>query len=320
MKAIFSFRNPFVIITLFFLLSSTDILAQNNGVWAVTRQKTFLQSTPVGKDTVVLNNSHGNMELHTWNKDEVKIEALITVSTQEDAYALELLEQINIKEEKNANRISFSTEIGKENKGWTVSKSYQLSINYVVYLPANVPLQATNQYGVMDIVGDFSNPAAQLRSRYGSMTAGKIDQLQQLTIEYGKAKIASLGNTQVNFRNSGIDIGTISGSLTGNIDYCNSIDLYLAKEVKDINLSNRSTRLYFIVDQNKSIKYDIETINAIATSKQSIKLEEEKPVPAENGKTLPSLNNKHHYVGSLGSGASTTHLQVKSNAGSIRIL
>lgn len=320
MKSIIPSFVLFTLSSLFSLIPGNLLMAQDNhDIWSVNRQKQFQKSYTVGSATVVLENSFGRMRLHTWNQDMVKLDATITVSTQDDAFAQEILQKIDIQEERNPNEISFKTQAGQNGRKWVTNKPYKITVDYDVYLPAKAAVKAINTYGLLE-VGDVNNPSIELISRYGTLTGGKLTQLKSVTVEYGKATIAELGSSDITFRGSGISINAVTGNLKGLIDMCTSIDMPIMNSAKEISLNSRYTRLYFILDKNPDLQYDIETTNAIASGKQGLPLQEKQEASIASTDKMKVIKTKsYYYSGQFGTG-NKTKLEVKSQGGSIRVL
>lgn len=296
------------------LINNNYTQAQDNYKWAVTKQKDYSKSYPVGNETLSLKNQFGKMEIKTWDKNEIKVDIKIVVSTQEEDFANHLLEAIQIKDEKTTDEISFRTQIGDEKKGWSSNQSSKMNIDYTVYLPAKAKLDATNSFGPMEF-GDYSGEA-NITSSHGTLTAGHLSNLKSLKVNFGKAKIAKLGNTEVNFSHTRIDIEEVTGDLKGTINFCNSIDLPINSSVKNIDLKNSHTSLYLLLPKGNGISYDIATTNATATGKGDIVLEEENPTAS--GQRIAFRPNRH-YVGKIGNGAGM-NINIKSSFGSVRLM
>ena len=307
-------QSVFCIILCTVLIHNNQIQAQDHYKWAVTKQKDYSKSYPVGSETLSLKNQFGKMEIKTWDKNEIKVEVKIVVSTQEEDFANSLLEAIQIKDEKTTDEISFRTQIGDENKTWSTNKSSKMNIDYTVYLPAKAKLNATNSFGPMEL-GDYSGEA-NITSNHGTLSAGHLSNLKSLKVSFGKAKIAKLGNTEVNFSHTRIDIEEVTGDLKGTINFCNSIDLPINSNVKNIELKNSHTSLYLLLPKGNGISYDIATNNATATGKGDIVLKEEKP--ASPGQRI-SFRPNRHYVGKIGNGAGM-NINIKSSFGSVRLM
>lgn len=296
------------------LLPNNPIQAQQHYQWAVTKQKDYSKSYPVGNETLSVKNQFGKMEIKTWDKNEIKVDVKIVVSTQEDAFASSLLDAIQIKDEKKTDEISFSTQIGDEKKGWSSNQSNKMNIDYTVYVPAKAKLKASNSFGPMEL-GDYSGEA-EITSMHGTLTARHLSNLTSLKVHFGKAKIGKLGNTEVNFSHTRIDIDEVTGDVKGTINFCNSIDLVLNPSVKIIDLKNSHTSLYLILPKGNGISYDIATSNATATGKGDIVLQEEKN---ESTSAKISFRPNRHYVGKIGTG-NETNITIKSSFGSVRLM
>ncbi len=309
-----SLRSTLCMFICMVLMNNNDTQAQDNYKWAVTKQKDYSKSYPVSNETLSLKNQFGKMEIKTWDKNEIKVDVKIVVSTQEDDFATNLLDAIQVKDEKTADEISFRTQIGDEKKGWSTNQSSKMNIDYTVYVPAKAKLNATNSFGPMEI-GDYSGEAT-ITSSHGTLTAGHLSNLKSLKVNFGKAKIAKLGNAEVNFSHTRIDIEEVTGDLKGTINFCNSIDLPINDKVKNIDLKNSHTSLYLLLPKGNGISYDIATSNATATGKGDIVLEEEKPTsPGQR----PSFRPNRHYVGKIGNG-SDMNINIKSSFGSVRLM
>ncbi len=288
--------------------------AQDYYKWAVTKQKDYSKSYPVGNETLSLRNQFGKMEIKTWDKNEIKVDVKIVISAQEEDFANSLLDAIQIKDEKKADEIIFRTQIGDEKKGWSSNQSNKMNIEYTVYLPAKAKLNASNSFGPMEL-GDYSGEA-NITSSHGSLTAGHLSNLKTLKVNFGKAKIAKLGNAEVNFSHTRIDIEEVTGDLKGTINFCNSIDLPINSSVKNIDLKNSHTSLYLLLPKGNGISYDIATSNATATGKGDIVLTEEASTsPGQR----PIFRPNHHYVGKIGNGAGM-NINIKSSFGSVRLM
>jgi hypothetical protein len=140
------------------------------------KSKTYSKSYPVGSgDKISLDNSFGEMKISTWNKNEIKVEVTITVKANTDEYAQKLIDVISIEDGKTGSEIFFKTHLNhnknkRDDGDKKEGRNTSFKINYTVYLPATVTLDASNDFGPMSI-SDFEG-AATLTSKFGSLTAG----------------------------------------------------------------------------------------------------------------------------------------------------
>lgn len=117
----------------------------------------------------------------------------------------------------NMNNNNNNNNNGNKKKG----KNYKqegMEINYMVYLPAGNPLDASNSFGAM-IIGNYKGEAS-LESKFGSLTAGNLANVKQVSVEFGKADIAAINNGKVTVKFSKAVLGKFSGNVSSNFEFC----------------------------------------------------------------------------------------------------
>jgi hypothetical protein len=308
---------PKIFLSCIILLSATNALAQesNNHIWPVKVQKDYNKSYPVTNETLVLMSRYGKMNIETWDKNEIKVEAHISVGAHSNEYATQVLNRVTINDEKKDDRIIFMTQV----TGWSDNGSnggHEMQIDYTVHLPANAKLYAENSYGPLTI-GDYKGES-ELVCRSGTLTAGKLSNSKSLTEEYGRVDIESISDSKLMFRNSRVDIAKIAGKITGQFDYCTSIDMPVDNALKQLELMNNYTNLYLVAPSDFAADYDITTTNARVTGKNHFVIKEEPVSTAANSRTN-NFSPNHKYAGSLGKGGGT-QINIKSNYGNIRVM
>lgn len=290
--------------------------AQDRYVWPVKLQKDYSKTYPVGSNTVSLQNRFGQLTIETWDKNEVKVEAHISVSAQTNEYATQIIDRININDELKGETISFVTKVGDNtdnNNRNGYNGGHEMKIDYIVHMPANAKLYAENNFGPITI-GDYSGEC-ELVDKYGTLTAGKLSNAKLLVVEFGKAVIESIHNSQMNFKYSRIDITKMTGNIKGQFEFCNSVDLAVDNTIQSLDLKNNYTSLYLVTPKDFSADYEIATNNARVTSKY-LAFSEEK------SNTMYAGNNylsNHKYAGSLGKGGGTK-INIRSSFGNIRFM
>ena len=253
------------------------------------------------------------MKIETWDKQEVLVEATISVGAQSNETAKLLLDRINIKEEKTTTDLSFITSLGN----WSYNDTeggHEMRINVIIHIPSDAKLRAVNRFGAL-IIGDYRGPL-DLHCRYGNLTAGRLSNADTIHVEFGKANIAQLSNCNLLFRYAGVEIEKLSGKISGELHYCKSIDLSVDGTLEQLDLKNNYTSLYLLAAKDLSIDYDITTQNASASGKNEWKLKEEEKPEMRNNVFL----RDHHYNGSLGKSGSKTRIQINSRFGNIRLI
>jgi hypothetical protein len=286
-------------------------------VWPVKVQKTYSKSYPLAGETVALVNRYGQMKIETWNKPEVMVEAVISVSSETNGFASSLLERINVLDEKKDDRIQFRTELQDNNNVWNSdSGGHEMKIDWTVHLPATARLDAQNSFGALTI-GDY-NGDAMLSCRYGTLTAGNLSNCRSLTSEFGKAVIAGVSNSKLLFRYSRVDIAKLSGTVAAEFKFCSSVDLPVDNTLKSLQLTASYTGLYLLVPKDFAADYDITTSNARLSSKNGLEFKEMDGGQQNNIRQV-SFRNTHHYKGTVGR-SGVTELTINSNFGNIRVL
>src|SRR6478609_4457213 len=82
----------------------------------------FVKSKSINKsynvsssDKLSIHNSFGSVEVHTWNKNEIKVDVAIEVSSNNAEFAEKLLNAIVVDDSQKTNEISFKTSINNSN-------------------------------------------------------------------------------------------------------------------------------------------------------------------------------------------------------------
>lgn len=278
------------------------------------KSKTYSKSYPVGSgDKISLDNSFGEMKISTWNKNEIKVEVTITVKANTDEYAQKLIDVISIEDGKTGSEIFFKTHLnhnknkrddGDKKEGRNTSSK----INYTVYLPATVTLDASNDFGPMSI-SDFEG-AATLTSKFGSLTAGKLSQPQKIRVEFGKATIESMNGDKLDIRFSTAQVLHLSGEISADLEQSGGVKLGADNSLKKLDLKVNFSKVYLDVEKNISASYTIKS------SFGSFHNDTDFSIPRQDKEEQHFDQNKR-YAGKSGSGA--TPIDIKNNFGTVTL-
>src|ERR1035437_997017 len=132
--------------------------------------KEFHKEYTAGTKTLDISNKYGDVEIQSWDKDQIIINVNVTVDS-----------------------FNFS--------GWGYSKKFR--INYNIKMPVGTDLTLTNKYGNTDI--DELHGLMDIEIKYGNLTAGKLTRgnikpLSKLVLAYGKGTIDETGWLDLNER------------------------------------------------------------------------------------------------------------------------
>lgn len=171
--------------------------------------KRISKTFPAGQgDKINLNNQFGSINVKVWNRKEVKIDVLISASGDNEKDTQNLLDLVDIDAGKVGDQISCKTTIGSEHSWSGRNKTRNISVNYIVYLPATNALTLSQQFGNVTM-GDFSGPLS-AKVQYGDFNAGTLsDDNIYVHVQYGKTNIGELNKAVIKQQyGSGLIIGT----------------------------------------------------------------------------------------------------------------
>jgi len=251
-------------ITFFLILNATPFWGLAMEETLVEKSKTYSKSYAIGSnDAITLQNQFGEMKIATWNRNEIKIDINIVAKANTDEKAQKILDNISIQETKSASGVSFVTKIKDEKTNWTNNKDkgeYKqmgMKIDYMVYMPAGNPLNASNQFGPM-LLPDLKGPVT-LSSKFGSLTAGRLSQVNKVEVEFGEAKIESISGGTLSVKFGKGDIRQVAGNVVARFEFCDKLRVNLDNSTQDLNIRSSYSNLYLNTPSNLSSAIDIKT-------------------------------------------------------------
>jgi hypothetical protein len=305
------------------------------------KTKLIVKSYLVDKDDkLAINNQYGKVLVHTWPKNEIKVEIEIKAIESTEQSATQLLESVNISESRNANLISFKTNFEKISANFrSLLKSgkedkRRLQVTYIVYMPAKNPLDINNSYGNIEM-DDFAGPL-NIISTYGSFSAGKIDHPQnQVKVTYGSANIANFSNGSLSItygnlkliegdklnatiKYSNAKIGHIRNGGDFNLAYSSGFKIdAVDKSVKNLTINSAYSSLTLGFDEAADFDFDV-TVSYAGfnyTSTNSITISD---LPSATEKSK-GWNPTKNFKGQIGKG-SDSRIIIKSSYGAVKFL
>ncbi len=277
------------------------------------KAKSFSKSYPLGSsDKVSLSNQFGEMKLVTWEKNEIKVDVSITGKSDEEQRAQDIVNRISISDGKEGNTVFFKTEFADEKKHADKSDKKEhrnegMEINYLVYLPAGNALKAENQFGKM-IVPDYRGEA-ELESKFGSLTAGKLSHAREVTVEFGQADIAHINGGKLTIKFSNGTVNKLSGDVRSDLEF-SKVKLTIDNDAKNLDIHNSYSAVYLDLDKNLSATYDISTSHGSFSNETAFAIKKQ---GGDNDGYGPKFNQR--YTGTSGSGSSK--LKIESSFGEI---
>lgn len=283
----------------------------------IEKSKSYTKTYTIGNDKVILNNSFGELQINTWNNNEIKVEISMTAKAETETRAQELLDRIKIYDNKNNGEISFKTEFdhnndhgkGNHNNTYGNGKNGEkhneenFKVNYVVHIPSTAHLDATNSFGALKI-GDYNGPL-NIHSKFGSLTAGKLSKTEHVTIEFGKGVVDRINGGELTVKFSRAEVKQLSGDIRVTLEFANGVKLNLDNEVKKFTLQTKYTTVYLDASNDLSADFDIRSKFGSFSNNTNFNIKEDKK--SNDDRYVPKMVK--NYTGKSGSGS----MEVKIN-------
>ena len=220
-------------ITVLFVLILCICSFSANSVWAYKTEKIFKKSFEASSGhTLSIENRYGNINVQTWDKNEVHIEVVVKVEMQSENKVNNLLSQIDIVFGQANKIISAKTTFPKNFN----CNNCNMNIDYQVMVPKGLHYIINHKYGnvkLPDISGNTN-----LTVHYGNLNTGNHSGEKSIVEVYG------------NF-----DAGDYTGNLN-NIDvkYGN---INMKKLIGSSNLVNAKYNSIVAINQISKLKMNI---------------------------------------------------------------
>lgn len=225
--------------------SATTVMVPNDMVTDTCKtkdhevRKTIHHEFPLNSNSIVkLYNKYGQMNIHTWEKNEIHVDVEIIVNSNSKSNAELQLNNVDIQVHHQDNYIKVATVLTENDSNWWTaiwgSSKSELEINYDVFLPKTSNLVAENKYGdtrIEDLDNDLNATV-----KYGNLTTDNINGSVGLTLGYGKSMMGDIGNLDAEVKYSEVFI----------------------KSAKNVNLDSKNSDLtiHRAYDMNVTSKYD----------------------------------------------------------------
>jgi hypothetical protein len=176
------------------------------------------------KDKLSINNQHGDVKVELWEKNEIKVDITITGYGSSEAKAQELLDNVEITDKREGDKISFKTFIDSDNNNWNWGNNWSwngkkedescncpktkkgVEVNYTIHMPRTNALTVSNKYG-KTIIPQFDAPL-RVTSNYGSFTSDRLKGLDKdIFVQYGTGNIKQMddGDLQISYSKLNVD-------------------------------------------------------------------------------------------------------------------
>jgi hypothetical protein len=181
------------------------------------KSKTFSKTFSVDKnDKINLSNQYGGIIIKTWTKNEIKVDVDIKAYAKTDEDAQKLLDDVSITATKDGDVVTYKTVMANREGNWGRSTRNgktvwrrEAKVFYTVYMPATNSLNASQQYGNIEM-DEFVGPTS-IKVQYGNFTATELSNANNyINVQYGSTNVKDANQIKIKQQyGSGVTIGTV---------------------------------------------------------------------------------------------------------------
>ena len=146
-----------------------------------------------------IQNKHGDINITTWDRNQIQIDVLIKVKTSDSEKGQKFLNAIKIDFESSSSKVRAKTIYPEqENNSWWSgwfgnNRNLDYEVHYTIQAPEQISTTLINKYGNISqksIDGD-----SDVTNKYGDIFYENVSGDLSLTLGYGKAKIGEVENS-----------------------------------------------------------------------------------------------------------------------------
>jgi hypothetical protein len=297
-----------------FLVLSAPVITQAQDV---RRQRLINKSYDVtADDKLQIDNQFGNVVVSTWDKEQITVDIEISAKASTDDRAHDIMNKINVEDARNGHTISFKTQVDEihnndKNKNRNRENDRSFFIDYVIHMPTSNRLSIENSFGKTEVPA-FKGLVT-LTSKFGSLNTGKLDNVDQIDVEFGKAYITSVNNGKVLFKfNKESRIGKVDGSVRISSEFSQNVQIGVADNIQDLQLSESYSGVRLVVAKDLSAEFEVHTSFGHFNNESDFEIDEHKEDKDDYG---PHFDKD--YSGKAGEGKG--RIKIKSSFGTVRL-
>lgn len=282
----------------------------------VRRQKLINKSYDVtADDRLTIDNQFGNVIVSTWDKEQITVDIEISARAATDERAQNIMNRINVRDSRNGHDIRFKTEVEEIHNGNDKRRNSEndrsFYIDYVIHMPISNKLSIENSFGKTEVPA-FKGLVT-LTSKFGSLSTGKLDNVDQIDVEFGKAYIAAVNNGKIAFKfNKESRIGKVDGNVRISSEFSQNVQFSIADDIQELSVFESYSGVRMVVDKDLSAEFEIHTSFGHFNNESDFDISEHKEDESDYG---PHFDKD--YSGKAGDGKA--HIRIKSSFGTVRL-
>lgn len=288
-----------------------------NGDEDIRKQRLINKHYPVtADDKLEIENSFGNVVVSTWDKQEITVDIEISARANSEERAQAIMNNIDVKDWKEGHTIGFKTKVGEIHNNNNGNRGHNdnergFYIDYVIHMPASNRLEIENSFGKTEIP-EFKGLVS-LTSKFGSLNTGKLDNVDQIDVEFGRAYIGAVTNGKVVFKfNKESRIGKVDGTVKISSEFSQNVQFNVADNIQDLAVFESYSGVRMVVSKDLSAQFDVHTSFGHFRNESEISISEAKEDIDDHG---PHFDRD--YSGRSGDGKAK--IRIKSSFGNVRL-
>lgn len=310
-------------ISLFLVLSAPAISKAANGDEDVKKKRLINKHYDVtADDKLEIENQFGNVVISTWDKSEITVDIEIGVKAPTEERAQEIMNEIDVKDYNSSHIIAFKTKVGeihdgnngnngKNNRG-NNDEDRAFYIDYIVHMPSANRLQLDNSFGKTE-VPNFKGLVT-LTSKFGSLNTGKLENVDAIDVEFGKAYLAEITNGKVVFKfNKESRIGKVNGNVKITSEFSHNVQFNVTDNIQELALFESYSGVRMVVDKGLSAEFNVHTSFGSFHNDSEFAIRERRG--DDDNDYGPHFDKD--YSGKAGEGRA--QIKIKSSFGSVRL-
>jgi len=258
-----------------------------------------------------IDNRFGNVKITTWEKNEIKVDIHLETSSTDKEFTEKSFDRMDVEETKDGNNINLKTVLNKGGEKNTSCNncSNTIVVDYDIRIPANNALKIQNSFGDV-IIPDYTGPVS-LTVKYGELNAGKLSRPENIEVSFGKAELKSLGNVDLEFKYSKVNIGSLTGNCKLKFSFCGYSKVNMDNGITSLTINDSYSSVHIVPPAKLAASYTINTSYGSFVDKTDIGITRA-DTPSKYGSDL-----NRRFEGK--SGAGTVKVDIKSSFGKIMI-
>ena len=300
------------------VLSAPVMTRAANGDEDIRKQRLINKTYNVtADDKLEIDNQFGNVVVSTWDKNEITVDIEISARASSEERAQEIMNKIDVKDGRDGKTIWFKTKVGEiNNKDKNSNSNGEHSergfyIDYIIHMPESNSLDIANSFGKTEVPA-FKGLVT-LTSKFGSLNTGKLANVDQIDVEFGKAYITSVNNGKVIFKfNKESRIGKVDGTVKISSEFSQNVQFNVADEITELNVVESYSGVRLVVNKDLSAQFDVHTSFGKFHNESDFEIAEASQDKDDWG---PKFDKD--YSGKAGDGRAK--IRIKSSFGSVRL-